>query len=210
MKHIIFDLDGTLLDSMHIWKNIGSEYLIKKGFCPPDNLQTIIKSRTLPQTADYFIQELGVPYSVEEIVDTIIQMVSEQYRHHIQLKPYVMDYLKKQKSLGTRMCIVTASESSYIKAALERLQMMDYFDFVMTCTEAGYGKDSPKVFHMAMEKLDGNLENTAVFEDALYAVRTAKSGGFYVVAVQDATTEQDAPLIKQLCDRYIYSFQELL
>ena len=210
MKHIIFDLDGTLLDSMYVWKNIGSEYLIKKGFCPPDNLRSIVKTLTLPQTAAYFRQELGIPYSVEEIVDTIIKMVADQYRYHIQPKPYVLDFLKKQKSAGCRMCVVTASETSYIKSAMERLHMLDYFDFVMTCTEAGYSKDTPKVFHLAMERLGGKLEDTAVFEDALYAVQTAKAGGFYVVAVQDDITEQDTPKIKQLCDRYIYSYKELL
>ena len=97
MKHYIFDLDGTLIDSMPIWKDTGKNFLLSHGFTPPDNLQEIVKSQTLYQTAEHFQQELGVPFTAEEITSEIISFVEEQYRTTIPLKPFAKEFLEKEK-----------------------------------------------------------------------------------------------------------------
>lgn len=209
-KNIIFDLDGTLIDSMPVWRNTGKRYLENHNIPIPSNLLSILKKQTLPQTAEFFRKELGATQSVEEICKEVISYVSDQYAHHIPLKPYAKDFLQTQKSKGVKMCILTASEASYIHLALERLGILPYFEFVATCTEVGATKDSPAVFCRMMERLGGTKENTVVFEDAYYAIKGAKDGGFRVYAIADHTSATETAQIKAIADKYIQSYQELL
>lgn len=210
MKHYIFDLDGTLIDSMPIWKDTGKNFLLNHGFTPPDNLQEIVKSQTLYQTAEHFQKELGVPFTAEEITAEIISFVEEQYRTTIPLKPFAREFLEKEKKNGAKMCILTASEASYIHLALNRLDISKYFDFVMTCTETGLYKSGPEVFRTAMERLGGTPVDTIVFEDALYAIKGAKQGGLTVYAIEEPVMEQEKSEIQTLADRYLTSYKELL
>ena len=123
---------------------------------------------------------------------------------------FAKQYLQKQKQYGTKMCVLTASEPDYILAAMKRLDILQYFDFIATCTEMGLTKKTPEPFQKAMERLGGNKQNTIVFEDALYAVRSAKEGGFYVIAVAEDTRPNDTIEIQNLADKYIYSYEDLL
>ena len=210
MKSIIFDLDGTLIDSMPVWKDTGKTFLIKHGFEVPENLHSIVKAQTIGQTAEYFRTQLGVTHTQEEIINEIIQYVEDAYKNIIPLKPFVREFLDKELASGTKMCVLTASEAGYIRPALERLDLMKYFQFILTCSETGCYKTDPDVFHIAMEKLGGTLEDTIVFEDALYAVKGAKKGGFTVYAIADTVTEADTHELRALADRYIQSYEELL
>ncbi len=210
MKHIIFDLDGTLMDSMPVWKNVGKDYLSQYGFEITQEIDDRIKRQTLPETALCFKELFQIPQTVDEIVTEIIAMVAEQYANTVPLKPFVKQYLEKEKKNGTKMCILTASEPNYILAAMERLDILQYFDFIATCTEMGLSKKDPQVFVKTMQRLGGTMQNTIVFEDALYAIRSAKKGGFYVVAVAEKTRPADFEEIQQLADNYIYSYEELL
>ncbi|WP_312070589.1 HAD family phosphatase [Anaerotignum propionicum] len=210
MKSIIFDLDGTLIDSMPVWKDTGRNFLLKHGFSVPENLHSVVKAQTIGQTADYFRSNLGVTHSQEEIIQEIIYYVEDAYKNTIPLKPYARDFLDRELENGTKMCVLTASEASYIHPALERLDLLKYFQFILTCSETGHFKSEPDVFRIAMEKLGGSLENTIVFEDALYAVQGAKKGGFTVYAIADPVTEADSREIRSHADKYIKSYKELL
>lgn len=210
MKYIIFDLDGTLIDSMPVWKNVGKDYLLQYGFEITQEIDDRIKRQTLPETATCFKELFNIPQTVDEIVAEIIAMVAEQYANVVPLKPFVKEYLEKEKQNGTKMCILTASEPNYILAAMERLSILHYFDFIATCTEIGLSKKDPQVFIETMQRLGGTIQNTIIFEDALYAIRSAKKGGFYVVAVAEKTRPADFKEIQQLADNYIYSYKELL
>lgn len=209
-KHIIFDLDGTLIDSMPVWRNTGKRYLESHNIPIPPNLLSVMKKQTLPQTAEFFRQELGATQSVREICDEVISYVADQYANSIPLKPFVKEYLEMEKSKGTKMCILTASEADYIHLALNRLGITPYFEFVATCTEVGASKDSPKVFQLMMERLGGTLEDTIVFEDAFYAIQSAKGGGFTVYAIADTMSISEKEAIARTADRYIQSYEELL
>lgn len=210
MKSIIFDLDGTLIDSMPVWRNTGRNFLLNHDFTVPENLLSILKTQTIRQTAEYFRTDLGVPHSVDEIVNEVVAFVEDAYRNTIPLKPYVREFLDQEFAKGTKMCILTASEASYITPALERLDLNKYFEFILTCTETGHYKTEPNVYRIAMEKLGGDIENTIVFEDALYAIKGAKKGGFTVYAIADSTAQTDNETIRLMADQYIESYQDLL
>ena len=212
MNYIIFDLDGTLIDSMPTWKGTGAAFLEKHGFAVPKNLHDIVKTLTLYQTAEYFRQELGVPMDAQSIVDEITSYVTEAYRHTIPLRPSAKEYLEAMAKKGVKMCILTASEAGYIQPALDRLDIRKYFDCILTCTELGVYKEDGRAFLTAMEKIGGTLRDTAIFEDALYAVKGAKKVGFTVYAVLDSDVREQADIdkIKTLADCCFCDYQELL
>ncbi len=209
-KYKIFDLDGTLLDSMPAWKNLDIQFLKKYDITPPDNIHEITKRLSLKASAEYFSYDLGVPLSPEEVITGFNEMIEGRYRLDIPMKPYVREYLDKEKEKGTKMCVLTASEYSYVYEALKRLDLVRYFEFIMTCSQAGVGKDKDEVFHIASNRLGGSTGDTAVFEDALHAAETAKRAGYTVVGVYDESGKRDKEKMKLVVDRYIMSFQELL
>ncbi|MBQ5589290.1 MAG: HAD family phosphatase [Anaerotignum sp.] len=211
MKYIIFDLDGTLIDSMPVWRGTGSGFLNNHNFPVPENLMEVVKTQTIWQTAEWFRTELGVPMEAEDIVNEIVESVVEAYRHTIPLKDGAMEYLEKMKNEGVEMCILTASEADYILPALDRLDIRKYFSHVLTCTELGEYKNDGKAYLKTMELMGGTLEETVVFEDAYYAVKGAKSVGFPVYAVLDEVVrEDDIDKIKETADHYFHSYKELL
>ena len=211
MKYIIFDLDGTLIDSMPVWRGTGSGFLENHNFPVPENLMEVVKTQTIWQTAEWFRSELGVPMEAEDIVNEIVESVVEAYRHSIPLKDGAMEYLEKMKNEDIQMCILTASEADYILPALDRLDIRRFFSHVLTCTELGEYKNDGKAYLKAMELMGGTLENTVVFEDAYYAVKGAKSVGFPVYAVLDEVVrEDDIDKIIAAADVCIHSYKELL
>ena len=211
MKYIIFDLDGTLIDSMPVWRGTGSNFLENHNFPVPENLMDVVKTQTIWQTAEYFRKDLGVPMEPKAIVDEIVESVVTAYRHTIPLKEGAREFLEAMAEKGVRMCILTASEADYIMPALERLDIRKYFNYVLTCTELGEFKEDGKAYLTAMQKLGGTLENTVVFEDAHYAVKGAKSVGLPVyAALDDAVRPDEKDKIKAIADKCFYSYLELL
>lgn len=210
MKFIIFDLDGTLIDSMPVWRGTGSGFLKNHNFPVPANLMEVVKTQTIWQTAEWFRSELGVPMEAKDIVAEIVEFVVDAYRHTIPLKDGAKEYLEKMAQEGAKMCLLTASEADYILPALDRLEIHKYFSHVLTCTELGKFKDDGAAYLAAMEKMGGTLEDTVVFEDAYYAVKGAKSAGFQVYAVLDEVVrEDDIDKIKATADRCFHSYHEL-
>ncbi len=211
MKYIIFDLDGTLIDSMPTWRGTGANFLNNHSIPVPENLMEVVKKQTIWQTAEWFRTELGVDMEANDIVNEIVESVVEAYRHTIPLKEGAKEYLEKMTQEGVKMCILTASEADYIYPALDRLDISRYFSHVLTCTELGEYKEDGKAYLTAMKLMGGTLDNTVVFEDALYAVKGSKSVGFKVYAVLDETVRgHDTEKIREIADHCIHSYQELL
>jgi len=210
MKHkgVIFDLDGTLLDSMSIWDNIGGKYLRTLGLDPADDLQDKIKIMSLLQSARLLRERYCLPYTEYEIMLQINTLIEEQYRSFVPLKPSVSAFLQRLNKSGAVLCIATATDRFLVDAALERLGVAGYFKFIITCGEVGCGKDEPLIFQRALELLNTRLDDTVIFEDALHAIRSAKAAGFTVVGVHDASAASDEEAIKSIADSYIYTFDE--
>ncbi|NLX77173.1 MAG: HAD family hydrolase [Clostridiaceae bacterium] len=207
-KGAIFDLDGTLLDSMPFWKNIGAEYLVSKGHNPPENITEILKEMSLDQSAAYFRKEFAIQETEDEIVKGILSLVEDHYRYRIPLKNPVIPLLDRLHESNIRMCIATATGYSLAKAAVERLGIDKYFEFIFTCTEAGVGKDSPEFFLKALSILNTPKHETLVFEDALHAIKSAKAAGLRVAAVYDDSSDEDWEEIKTISDICLYSFED--
>ena len=208
IKGAIFDADGTLLDSMSIWDTIGEDYLRGLGYLPRENLNETFKNMSLYQAACYYRTEYGVTLSEEEIMDGINAMVENFYRFEAKLKEGVRDFLRSLYESGVKMCIATATDKSLIKAALDRCGVGKYFSEIFTCTSVGHGKDEPFIYREALNHLGTEKSATVVFEDALYAIKTAKSDGFVTAAVHDIH-EKNQNELRSLSDFYLNDFSDL-
>ena len=205
LKGAIFDFDGTLVDSMFIWDTIGEDYLRTLGKEPHEDLKETFMTLTLDEAAEYYRTHYGVTLSVKEIVDGVNAMVEGIYRTKVTLKPGVAEYLTWLRVNGVRMCIATVTDRYLVEETLERLGILHYFSEIFTCAEVGYGKDKPIIYRKALEHLDTAKNETYVFEDSLFALKTAKADGFTAVGVYDRhETSQDN--LKSLADYYIRDF----
>lgn len=204
----IFDMDGTLLDSMPMWDNVGQNYLRSLGIEPRKDLREILRPLSLRQAAEYMREAYSLALTTEQIMEGIDQSIEQRYFTDLPLKPGVKEMLERLHRQGVPMCIATATDRYLVEAALRRVGILDYFGFILTCSEAGFGKDRPDIYEMARERLGTDKATTCVFEDALYAVQTAKQAGFPVVGVYDASASKAIERIRTLCDRFVVSFEK--
>lgn len=200
-KYAIFDLDGTLVDSMPFWKDLSREYLIAKGVknVPADILERI-KPMTVRESARLFIDELGLAGTVDSVSDEINGMMGEHYKNDIPIKPGVESYLKELRERGVNMCVASATVEPLIDACLERLGVRHYFNFSLSCDTVGAGKSSPLVYQTAAARLGARVDEAAVYEDSLLAATTAKNAGFYLCVVADAASADSWDKLCRLAD----------
>ena len=207
IKGAIFDLDGTLLDSMFIWDTIGEEYLRSLGKEPHEDLKETFMTLTLEEAAEYYREHYGVTLSVKEIVDGVNSMVEQTYRTKVTLKLGVADYLCQLKENGVRMCVATVTDRYLVEETLERLGVRHYFSEIFTCAEVGFGKDKPVIYQKALEHLGTEKSDTYVFEDLPFALNTANTDGFPTVGVYDRhEAHQDE--LKWIADYYVLDFTD--
>lgn len=210
MEGAIFDMDGTLLDSMAMWKNIGSSYVKMKGKIPAPDLDEVIKTMSFAESACYIKKHYQFDEAIEAMMDEVNQMVKENYQGRIQGKPFVKEFLESLKNKGIPMCVATATDESLVRVCLQRLELLHYFQEIFTCTKVGAGKEQPDIYEAALERLGTQKEKTFVFEDVLHAVRTAKRAGFPVAALYDESSGRDWEEIKGLADVFAVTMGEFI
>lgn len=207
LKGAVFDFDGTLFDSMYVWDSAGENYLRSIGIVPKENPQKYLRTLSIAQSAVYIKDNYAPWLSAAEVKEGLVRTVERFYLEEVKPKAGAAEFLEELHSRGVKMCIATASEKYQVAAALKRCNMDQYFCDIITCSEIGHGKDEPVIFRRAAERLGAEKEGTAVFEDSLYALKTAKSDGFITVGVYDRYEKRQEE-IRVLADFYIESFNK--
>lgn len=206
-KGAIFDLDGTLLDSMHIWHKIDCIFLQECGVEIPNNLVDVLKTMTIEGCVQYFIDELGVTLTKEEVFKRFDELMREVYLTKIEPKPFARELLEKYSSDNIKMCVATANEYDLTCETLHKLGLLQYFEFVTTCGKLECSKTEPYIYNYCAQRLGFKPDEVVVYEDAPHCVESAKNAGFYVVGVHDKSSECEEAHIKKIADRYIYTFE---
>lgn len=201
----IFDLDGTLLDSMWIWREVDDTYIRSKGKIPAPDLSRQLATKNMAQSVAYFQTAYQINEPADKMTADLWALAEHAYREKAPLKANVYNFLLELNRRGIRMMVATASDKAFTEAALRRLGVLHLFAGVITCDELGKGKDHPDVFFAAQNILGVPKEEIIVFEDSLHAVETAKKAGFTVAAVYDRFASPDVDKIRQAADTYLYS-----
>lgn len=203
IKGIIFDLDGTLLLSMHVWDSVGSSYLRRQGVTPDPDTDDRIKNCTVEDACAYFRARYGLSASAEEIAADVNAALRHEYFDLLQPKPGVLAFLEGFRRAGVKMCVATATDRPLVEPAVKRCGIGKYMEAIFTCTEVGKGKDSPAIYRQAASLLGFPHEEIAVFEDAPYAAKTAKADGFFLVGVYDDSYWNRQEELRALADLYL-------
>ena len=181
----IFDVDGTLLDSMYIWDNAAENYLISMGVRPKPGLNDELRDIGGHEIAAYFRREYGIDKTEEEISTGIYDTLEDAYVNRAPLKEGVIETLDMLRGRKIGICAATATDRHLIEPALRRCGIYGYFSRIFTCGEERTSKNSPDIYIRAARFLGAEISKTLVFEDALYAVKTAAAAGFIVIGVHD-------------------------
>jgi len=209
MKYAIFDLDGTLVDSMTMWRSVGKTFLEHHNYPPLKYTKQSSNDTWEKDFLNAVREQLGVEITDEYFFKWFSDYVIEQYSKVLPLKPNAIELLEKLKADGVKMCICSSTHRFMMQPALERLGLLKYFEFTCHCNEFGKEKNQPDIFFYCMEKIGAEKPcETAVFEDAYYSANTAKTAGFYVVGVYDITEHHNEKM-QNICDQYISDFSQL-
>ncbi len=205
----IFDLDGTLLDSMGVWVKVDRDFLLRRGIEMPPDYSQAIAPIGFPAAANYTKERFSLPETEEEIMAEWHTMAVSAYEHDVMAKPDAIAYLDALQKKGIPIAAATASQPEFYLPALHRLDMTKYFSSITEIAEVKKGKGHPDVYLRAAEKLGASPAACAVFEDILTGVRAAKQGGFFAVSVYDAHNTALSETVAT-ADLHITSYRELL
>lgn len=210
VKAVLFDLDGTLVDSMWMWKDIDVEYLHKYGCDLPATLQKEIEGMSFSETAVYFKERFGLRQSLEAIQTEWIEMAKEKYAHEVIMKPGALPFLKYLKEHGIHSGIATSNSRELLNAVMGSQKLDPYIDCSMTSCEAGAGKPAPDIYLKVAQHLEAEPEECLVFEDTPAGIQAGINAGIRVCAMEDRHVADQKDTICRLADYYIYNFNQVL
>ena len=191
-KAAIFDLDGTLLDSMGVWDQVDVDFLSKRGIDVPDDYMAKVAAMQFRAIAEYTIARFDLPDTPEELMDEWDEMARVMYATVVEVKPGAVDYLRALKATGAKLAVATSLPPRLREPALRHVGMFDFFDEIVSVDDANdVGKDHPDVFLLAASRLGTAPADCTVFEDLLVAIRSAKSVGMRVWAMHDDSSDRD-------------------
>lgn len=210
IKAVIFDVDGTLIDSMWIWREVDIEFLGKRGIPLPETLQTDIEGMSYTETAIYFKARFNLPESIEEIKEEWRVMAEDYYKWHIKMKSGAKEFIKKLYDKGFRLGIATSNSRELVDHMLENRGIRRYFSNIRTSCEVERGKPHPDVYLKVSEDMRIEPRHCLVFEDTLSGVMAAKSAGMRVCAVADEFSKDSKDKLMEMTEGYIHSFDEVM
>ena len=196
LQGVIFDLDGTLLDSTGMWRQVDGRLMAHYGKEVPPDLSETVQRMSIEEFSQFFVEEFDLPVTPEQIAQQVADMVAEEYREKLQLKPHVPEILDWLDQQDIPYGVATATYGELAEAALRRLHVWERLRFLLTEQNAGAPKTQPRIFQLAAQKLHLGRRQIAVVEDSLHALEGAKNGGFFTIGIADP---ENAPVWKEIC-----------
>lgn len=207
---VIFDLDGSLVDSMWLWRDIDIEYLGGFGIPLPEDLQSKIEGMSFHETALYFKENFPIEDSLDKIKADWNRMAWDKYTNEVPLKPGVAEFLKDCKESGIKLGIATSNSRELVRNIVQVHKLQDYFSSIVTGCDVERGKPAPDVYLTAARQLQVLPERCLVFEDIIPGIQAGKNAGMRVCAVEDAYSMSVKEEKKALADYYIESYAGLM
>ncbi|MDO5309554.1 MAG: HAD family phosphatase [Planctomycetia bacterium] len=211
LRGVIFDMDGVLLDTMSQWSSLAFNYLRENGIEPRADLNDVIGSFSVRGAIEYLIAEYGLPRSFDEALSDIRARLERLYRYEAIMKEGADRTLTTLRRAECPIALATATSSALARSALTRHRLLDYFTAIKSCRDEDIhaSKSHPAVYDAARSCIGSERRETAVVEDALYALETAKDAGYFVIAFEDYYERHNKSKIQELADVYVSNHQEL-
>lgn len=203
-------MDGTLLDSMWMWRTVLTKYLKQLNVPNYEELNQITSTMFFSEATAYVASHTDLGKTGEELYRNLEAFIYHLYCTEITLKPHVKDFLAQLQGDGVTMCVATLTERYMVEAVLKRLRIFDYFDFIATVSEVGASKAEPLIYEHCLERMQVKKEETVVFEDAAYCLITAKNAGFTCYGIEDPWQDFPDGFTEKYCDRFIKNYRDLL
>ncbi len=209
-KGAIFDMDGTILESMGVWRDITRTFMRNRNFSVTDEELMIYKDMTMEESMPVIKEKYGLLESVEELKAEFSRLGYEAYMYEVEAKPGIKEYMEKLKADGVKIAIATSGYKELCQGAMERLGMWGMIDAIALSSEVGVNKSNPDVYLLAAKRLGVEAADCMVFEDILIGIKGAKKGGMQTTAIADFSNISDTQMLKDQADRYIESWNELI
>ena len=209
IKLIIFDLDGTLLDSCKIWKEVDINFFEKRNLLMPSTYSQDISHMGLTAASKYTKETFNLKESPEEIIKEWEDAVLEKYKNEVKLKPYARDFLEQCKRNGIILSVATANQENCYLPCLKRNDVLSYFDKIIDVRNYPGGKNTPDIYLEISKQFNLNPKNILVIEDISKGIESAKKGGFNTCAIFEETSLEEEKK-REISDIYILSFKDLL
>lgn len=206
---VIFDLDGSLVDSMWMWRAIDIEYLGRFGIPLPEDLQSKIEGMSFSETAVYFKEFFHIPDSLEKIKADWNRMAWDKYTNKVPLKPGIPEFLEGCRKNRIMLGIATSNSRELVENIADVHNLRDYFTCIMTGCDVAHGKPAPDIYLAVAEKLNVKPEKCLVFEDIIPGIQAGISAGMKVCAVEDAYSLHAKESKQSLADFYIEDYYNL-
>ncbi|WEV71789.1 HAD family phosphatase [Bifidobacterium sp. ESL0790] len=208
-KAAIFDLDGTLLDSMDVWHQVDVDFFRSRDIELTDDYMGIVNAMRPDEVARYTIEHYGLDDTPAELTKLWDSMVLEAYGHTVEAKPHAVEYLDYLKSSGARLAVATSLSPQVRGIGMEHVGIRRFFDVVISVEDTdARSKHSPEVYLAAASRLGVAAQDCTVFEDLLVAVKAARSAGMHVWAMEDDYSLADRPAIREAADGLIADFAD--
>lgn len=210
IEAVIFDLDGSMVDSMWMWRSIDIEYLGRFGIRLPENLQACIEGMSFSETAVYFKERFQLPDDLDSIKAEWNRMAWDKYAYEVPVKDGVTELLQYCKDNGIKAGIATSNSRELVENVVKMRKLEPYFDCIMTGCDVAKGKPAPDIYLAVAQRLGVLPENCLVFEDIIPGILSGKAAGMKVCAVYDKYSEHQDAQKRRLADYYTYHFRELI
>lgn len=210
IQAVIFDLDGSLVDSMWIWKEIDIEYLGRFGFTLPEDLQESIEGMSFKETAEYIKQRFQLPDPIETMQKDWNHMAWDKYAHKVKLKPGALAFLENCRRRKIKLGIASSNSRELIQVCLKGNQIEDYFECIMSGTDGFRGKPAPDIYLAAASALCIPVQNCLVFEDIVAGIQAGKNAGMKVCAVDDLHSKYQEQEKRAVADYFITDYYDIL
>lgn len=209
IKGYIIDMDGTIIDSMAIWDDIGSRFLLQKNITPASNLKETLAPLSINQAINHLIKEYQLVESADQINQQINNLLDSIYANEVTLKTGAKDFINTCYQQNKKLCLLTANNYQTTIKTLDKFAITDKFHQIITCDSTSLDKQNGDIYKYAAKQLNLNINECIVIEDAYHAIKSAKNAGFKVWAVADSSNQQQWDKICKLSDQHFTNMKEM-
>ena len=202
-KGHIFDLDGTLTKSNHVWSKIDEDFLGKRGIEVPEDYFKQVSAMNFEQAAVYTNDRFSLRENIQDIMKEWFDMAVYEYTNVIGLCGNAGEYVRRLKDQGRKIALATASTEELYRPVLKRNGILDCFDCFVSTEQVKRGKGFPDVYELAAEKLGLEARDCVVYEDIVEGIKGAKAGGFFAVACLNDHYSHDWDEMRDIADEIV-------